>query len=190
MFLRPVYLQQPPAWFYPRILVGAGDMLSQSFLRKYNITHVINCAFPEDSPVWFKNTFPDRYVCLSAHDTSQSNILDWYPIFEERLTSFLRAPGSGTIFVHCQCGINRSAFLSLTYVTKHYGLPYETTYAALKRQRPCMFTNSVFRKQTEEFVNGRVQNSQDSRSRGEWIINGDSGLCAPGTGPGFAGFGS
>jgi hypothetical protein len=166
MFLRPVYLQQPPAWFYPRILVGAGEMLSQGFSRKYGITHVINCAFP-----------------------LQSNILDWYPKFEETLTAFLRAPGSGTVFVHCQCGINRSAFLALTYSTTHFNMPYESTFVALKRQRPCMLTNPVFRKQTEEFVNGRVPNSQDPGRGDERIINGDTGLCAPGAGPGFAGFG-
>ena len=189
MFLRPVYLQQPPAWFYPRILVGAGEMLSQSFLRRHGITHVINCAFPEDSPAWFKNTFPDRYMCLSAHDTLHSNILDWYPKFDETMTAFLREPGSGTIFVHCQCGINRSAFLALTYVTTHYNMPYEPTFVALKRQRPCMLTNPVFRKQTEEFVNGRVPNSENQGRGDERIVNGDSGLCPSGTGTGFAGFG-
>ena len=164
-------------------------MLSPSFCRRYNITHVINCAFPEHSPTWFKNTFPQRYMCLSAHDTLQSNILDWYPTFEETLTTFLRTPGAGTVFVHCQCGINRSAFLALTYITKHYGLPYEHAFGALKRQRPCMFTNPVFRKQTEEFVNGRVPNPQNQGGGGERVIDGDSGLCPSGSGTGFAGFG-
>lgn len=159
MFLRPNYMVESPAWFYPRILVGAGEMLTLSFIRKYGITHVINCAYPEHSPNWFKKSFPDRYVCLNAEDSLTSNILDWYPKFEETLTSFLREPGSNTVFIHCKCGINRSAFLTLTYVTSHYRLPYESMFITMKRQRPCMFTNPVFRKQTEEFVNGRIQNS-------------------------------
>jgi protein-tyrosine phosphatase len=187
-FLQPRYLYEPPAWFYSRVLVGAGEMLTPSFFRKHSITHVINCAFPADSPAWFRKAYPDRYVCLNAADSVDVNILDWYPAFEEALSRFLRE-GNGTIFVHCQCGINRSAFLALTYIVQKFGMPYEKSLVSLKRQRPCMFTNSVFRKQTEEFTNGRVQNSQDPGPRSERIVDGDSGLSSSGTGPGFAGFG-
>jgi hypothetical protein len=79
MFLKPRYLFEPPAWFYPRILVGAGEMLTPAFFVIYGITHVINCAYPEHSPDWFKTSFPDRYACLNAEDSLTSNILDWYP---------------------------------------------------------------------------------------------------------------
>ena len=159
-------------------------MLTPSFFRRHNITHVVNCAFPEDSPEWFRKAYPTRYVCLSAHDSTVVDILTWYPTFDETLTAFLRDPKCGTVFVHCQCGINRSAFLTLTYVTKHYGLPYGTTFASLKRQRPCMFTNPVFRKQTEEFVNGRVPNSQDEGAGERRIFDGDPGLSPSGTSTG------
>lgn len=182
-FLKPRYLFESPAWFYSRILVGAGEMLTPAFLRRHNITHVINCAFPEDSPPWFKNAYPTKYECLNARDAHDANILDWYPKFEETLSAFLRE-GTGTVFVHCQCGINRSAFLTLTYVTKHYGWSYEQMLASLKRQRPCMFTNQVFRKQTEEFVNGRVPDSQDKGAGRERFIYGDIGLSPSGTSTG------
>jgi hypothetical protein len=180
-FLKPRYLFEPPAWFYPRILVGAGEMLTPPFFRKYNITHVINCAFPDASPEWFRKAYPTRYIGLSAVDATDVNILDWYPKFEDTLTAFLRDPACGTVFVHCQCGINRSAFLTLTYVATHYGWQYEKMLISLKRQRPCMFTNPVFRKQTEEFVNVRLQNSQDKGPGGERIVDGDSGLSPSGT---------
>jgi len=158
--IKPIYMTQQPAWFYSRILVGAGEMLTPSFCNKHNITHVINCAFHADSPRWFRERFISKYACIGAFDTTKHNILDWYPQFEEVLTDFLRQ-GDGTIFVHCQCGINRSAFLALTYITTHYGLEYEKTFNDLKRQRPCMFSNMVFRKQTEEFVNGRLQGAKN-----------------------------
>ena len=179
--LRPRYMCERPAWFYPRILVGAGEMLTPSFLHTYKITHVINCAFPDHSPAWFQNAHPDRYICLNAIDSQDANILKWYPLFEDALSAFLRE-SNGTVFVHCQCGINRSAFLALTYIVEKYGLPYEKTLLGLKRQRPCMFTNSVFRKQTEEFTNGRVQNPQDEGSSGHWVVNGNAGLGSSGSG--------
>jgi len=160
-FLRPQYMNDPPAWFYPRILVGAGDMLSPSFCRAHNITHVINCAFPEDSPFWFRQNFPKKYVCIAAHDSANVNILSWYDQFESILTQFLREPGSGTVFVHCQCGINRSAFLTLTYVCRRFNFPYESTLLSTKSQRPCMYTNPVFTNQTREFINGRVPSEED-----------------------------
>lgn len=163
---RPEYMAQPPVWFYGRILVGAGEMLTPRFAQKYKITHVINCARPEDSPAWFRRSTPTwsttKYVCLDAEDDVNVNILGWYGDFEKALGSMLREPGSQTIFVHCRCGINRSAFLALTYITKNYGLPFDETMKSLKRQRHCMFTNSVFMKQTKEFVNGRVQSEKDS----------------------------
>ena len=164
------YMVQPPAWFFPRILVGAGAMLTPDFVRYHEITHVINCAFPEDSPRWFQTFNRTKYVCLQAEDSLLANILVWYPKFELMLSTFLRDRGSKTVFVHCQCGINRSAFLALTYITKHFHLNYDETFRALKRQRPCMFSNTVFRKQTEEFVNGRLQ-SQKSSGTGDGRID-------------------
>jgi predicted protein tyrosine phosphatase len=155
-WILPIYLRQPPVWFYPRILVGAGEMLTPSFMRKHNITHVINCAQESDSPDWFKQTFPARYICLDAHDSLESNILTWYVRFEEVLRAFLQS-GGGTVFIHCQCGINRSAFLTLAYVCKNFGLDFKSVYAGTKQHRPCMYSNGVFRRQVELFIqNGRV----------------------------------
>jgi len=145
-------------------------MLTPDFVRYHEITHVINCAFPEDSPRWFQTFNRTKYVCLQAEDSLLVNILVWYPKFELMLSTFLRDRGSKTVFVHCQCGINRSAFLALTYITKHFHLNYDETFRALKRQRPCMFSNTVFRKQTEEFVNGRLQ-SQKSSGTGDGGID-------------------
>ena len=154
-------------------------MLTPSFVAKNNITHVINCAFPQDSPGWFQRTYRSRYICLGAVDDINANILRWYPAFENVMSRMLRE-GTGTVFVHCQCGINRSAFLSLTYIAKNFGFEYEEAVKILKRQRPCMFTNSVYMKQTREFVNGCVQSEKDSRVERIGDIDGDTGLSSSG----------
>jgi hypothetical protein len=155
----PEYLCQPPAWFYNRVLVGAGPMLTPSFVRKYGITHVINCAHPMDSPAWFRTAFPDKYACIGADDSLIVNILHWYPQFEATLRAFLR-DGTGNVFVHCQAGINRSGFLALAYVCQHFNIEFEEAFYNARKQRPILFQNPAFMRQVRNFIsNGHFSNS-------------------------------
>ena len=159
LFAKPDYMRQPPAYFHSRILVGAGDMLRPQFVARHNITHVINCAFDYDSPPWWRRGFPSRYVELNAIDSLTTNILYWYPRFEEALQRFLRE-GDGVVYVHCQAGMNRSGFLALAYCCKNFNNDIEQLVASVKRQRPVILQNQVFMTQVKEFVNGRVQGSK------------------------------
>lgn len=156
---QPAYLRYPPAFFHPRVLVGAGSFLTVSFVKRYNITHVINCAADGDSPEWWRFLYPTKYTCLNAIDSMGVNILDWYADFESAMKQYLRE-GDGVVYVHCQAGINRSGSLALAYVTKNFGMDLATVVSATRKQRPCLFQNPVFMDQVKEFVNGRVQNSE------------------------------
>jgi hypothetical protein len=159
----PDYLRQAPAWFYNRVLVGAGPMLTPAFMTKYGITHVINCADDEACPAWYRKSFPHNYVCINAQDSLFVNILDWYPKFEYFLHKFLRE-SAGTVFVHCQCGINRSGFLAMTYVCKNFGLTFEDIFFAGRGQRPVLFQNPIFMRQVQEFIkNGYLPSAQNPR---------------------------
>ena len=182
----PSYLRQPPAYFHTRILVGPGAFLTQRFARDRGISHVINCAFPGDSPEWFQKAHPDRYVCLSALDSSHNNILDWYPQFEQVLHLFLRSPPGGIVYVHCQAGMNRSAYLALAYVCTRFHLDGEGTLEAVKRQRPCMFQNQVYRGQVLSFINGCLSRPEDPRGSLGGTDNRDAGLRASGGGSNLA----
>jgi hypothetical protein len=141
------YLKDAPALFHPYILVGAGESLTPEFTKKHNITHVINCAQEADSPSWFKDKNPDKYYCINAVDSLHANILEWYPEFKATLKQFIQDPTSMKVFVHCQCGINRSAFLALMYVCDVFKFPLSATEMSVLKQRPCMMTNSSFRQQ-------------------------------------------
>lgn len=153
--------RHPPAWFHTRILVGPGEFLRPAFADQHKITHVINCAFDCDSPGWFRHLHPTKYVCLEAYDSMGHNILTWYPMFESTMQRFLRE-GNGTVYVHCQAGINRSAFLALTYVAKNFHIDLVALIVSTKRQRPCMFTNPAFRIQVEDFINGCLSSEKNS----------------------------
>jgi hypothetical protein len=144
------YKSDNPAVIHPSIVVGAGEMLTPEFAKDYHITHVINCASEEASPSWFKLNNPDKYACIDAIDSFTVNILDWYPQFKEVLKRFLQDPTSERVFVHCQCGINRSAFLALMYVCDVFKFPIEKAEYSCIFQRPCALANNVFRRQIYE----------------------------------------
>lgn len=179
----PDYLRQPPAYFHTRILVGPGAFLTPKFVYDRGITHVLNCAHPDDSPRWFQDKYPSRYLCVNAPDTPYHNLLDWYPQFEQVLHSFLRQPGGGVVYVHCQAGINRSAFLALAYVCSRFHMDGETMLEAFKRQRPCMFQNSVYRGQVLSYINGCLSRAENPGSALGKPDNGNSGLSPSGCGP-------
>jgi len=146
------YKKDSCAFFHPCILVGAGEFLTPEFIKKDNITHVINCSFDEYSPSWYREQYPFNYVCIEAYDGENVNILDWYPKFRYFLNKYLSEPLSEVVYVHCQLGINRSGFLALTYVCKELGFDIEKMEESVMSQRPCILQNNEFRKQIYEFL--------------------------------------
>lgn len=143
--------KDPVAYIHPRILFGAGMYINTTFNRLHKITHVINCASDEDSPEWFRNKYPNNYKCLNAVDTLSANILDWYTEFEKTIHTFLRDPTCVNIYVHCQCGINRSGFLCLAFMNKRLGIDYWYGVKSILSQRPCALTNPSYQRQVYEF---------------------------------------
>jgi predicted protein tyrosine phosphatase len=142
----------PVACLYPRIYIGAGCQFTPELAQKGNFTHVINCATKEDGPEWFSQAHPDKYAILNAVDSVDVNILNWYPLFERVMFNFLRDPGSRNIYVHCQCGINRSAYLALAFVCRTFGFQLKTLAHSLVAQRPCTLSNPSFWRQVSDFV--------------------------------------
>jgi protein-tyrosine phosphatase len=91
-------------------------------------------------------------------------ILDWYPEFENWMRFFLRST-NGTVFVHCKAGVNRSAYLVLTFVSKNFGIDFRRLLAAVRRQRPIICDNSAFMRQVEDELYGRVQSEENKGHR-------------------------
>lgn len=186
-FLTPQYMRDPPAFFHPRILVGPGLFLTPYFAQKHDITHVINCANDEHCPSWWKTVHPSKYKVLNAIDSVTVNILDWYPEFEATLKEFLRE-GEGVVYVHCQAGMNRSGSLALAYTCKNLGMDFYELLASVKKQRPCLLQNPVFMNQVKEFINGRVQDSENKGISFLQFHDRYAGFFAPGNRPISQGF--
>jgi len=142
----------PLALVHPRIVVGSANNVDLHTLTAYNITHVVNCAQDWVTSEWFKSEFPDRITCINALDHRAEDITKWYPLFESSMNKFLSDPECKTIYVHCECGINRSGFLTLIYMCLKFGYSIETVVKSMLIQRPCMFTNTEYQKQAIEYI--------------------------------------
>lgn len=142
----------PIAQVHPRIYLGSRDQVEILTFNNNSITHAINCAEECWNSKWFLYGFPDRYECIGAADTLEFNITSVYPKFEEAMNRFLADPEARNIFVHCQCGINRSAFLLLIYLCRKFHYKIDDAVKCIAQQRPCCFRNTAFRQQVMDYI--------------------------------------
>ena len=145
-------LNDPVTTPIPRIIVGDGARLTPAFVAQWKITHVINCAEDEMCPL---KPAQDKYVCINALDSPYASIFQWYPAFKEAMDNFLRDPTCENVYIHCQCGINRSVFLTLAYLADAYRIPVVPCALHMIRQRPCIMTNRSYLKQVMSFAKKR-----------------------------------
>lgn len=150
------FMKDAPARLHPNILVGAGCMLTPAFALKHRITHVINCASDCDSAEWVVEEYASNYTCIYAVDSINNDITNWYDEFELTLSSFLRSPECNTVYIHCQAGINRSAFLTLLYCCTRLHYNFDKTCKSMLVQRPCALTNFVYYDQVKTYIKNRT----------------------------------
>lgn len=140
------------ARIHPKIYLGGSRTIDIHTFNERSITHVVNCANDDWCPSWFKFEFPERYACINAIDSSDVDITTWYPKFAETMNVFLRDPECKGIYIHCQCGINRSAFLAMMFLCLRFGYSIDESFKTIAMQRPCTFMNESFRKQAIDYI--------------------------------------
>jgi predicted protein tyrosine phosphatase len=139
------FAHDPIATVYPRILLGPGFVLTPTFIKTRQITHVINCAEDEVCPLGLRNALGStRYACMNATDDETDIIQKHYTAFEAAMDAFLRDPTCYNVYVHCQAGMNRSATLAVAYVVRRFRAKLQIVVENTARQRPCIMTNPYF----------------------------------------------
>jgi len=146
------FLRDRVARLHPKVMFGPGVLLTPDFVQKNKITHIVNCAGPGDTPGWVPENFGTRYTCLSAIDSYNVDITEWYPQFESAMDKYLRSDNSQVVYVHCQAGMNRSGFLTVLYCCLKFQYKYDQACRATLIQRPCALANHVFHKQVNEYI--------------------------------------
>jgi protein-tyrosine phosphatase len=131
---------------------GPGIGVTPENFKNYNISHVVNCGFDVDSPQWFRDQNPEKYAVVYAVDSEDSDITGWYPVFQTYMNKFLADKKCTGVYVHCQAGINRSAFLCLLYMCMKFKYSMDVCIRAILLQRPCALQNAKFREQVTEYI--------------------------------------
>ena len=144
--------KDPLARVHTRIYMGSSKSIDLFTFSRLNITHVVNCAEDWISNKWYLNEFPEKYTCIGALDHRTEDITKWYPAFESTMNNFLADEDCKNIYVHCECGINRSGFLLLIYLCIKFGMSPEAVATNILKQRPCALTNPSFRIQAIDYI--------------------------------------
>lgn len=124
----------------PGLYMGSQDVTQDlDLLHKHKITHILSvgvqvCQWPE-----FKYTF------IEALDLPEFVMK---PVFQQssELIDEVRDSG-GSVFVHCNAGVSRSAAIVIAYLMKNQKLSYLLAVDLLKQTRPCVKPNDGFIRQ-------------------------------------------
>lgn len=144
--------RDPIAKVHTKIYFGPAKNIDLYTFYNLDITHVVNCAEEWISNKWFSTEFPHRHACIGAIDHRTEDITIWYPAFESIMNIFLADEKCKNIYVHCECGINRSGFLLLMYLCIKFGMSPGIVATNILLQRPCALTNPSFRVQAIEYI--------------------------------------
>lgn len=145
---------QFPTEVVPSLYLGSVNHSAESVLRALNITHVVNvAAFGADRSTPPAGIEPENYLALSIPDVPTYDIV---PHLEDTI-KFIRAAivgqrnergerVGGTVLVHCQLGVSRSAAIVIAYlmVTEPSCRRFDDAHAFVKRKRPCVYPNLGF----------------------------------------------
>lgn len=128
----------------PRIWIsGKKEALSKRWLKKNNITHVLNCAFEV-------NYLPSEgifYAKIYLDDALDQNIVNSAEAAADYINSSLNS--DGIILVHCAAGISRSVSMVIAFLIKYHGMTYQTAYNMIQRKRKIAYPNPSFKTQLQ-----------------------------------------
>ena len=142
----------PPHWsdankVYENIYVGnIYAAYDKNFLEENNITHIINCVngssggFPKDY----------EYLNLPLVDENYENI---FPFFKSSCEFIKKAlDENGTIYIHCVCGVSRSATIAAAYIIlQEPDTSVDEIIQRMQEQRNKINPRKQFRNQLEKW---------------------------------------
>lgn len=130
----------------PGLYMGSQDVAQdKDLLRKHKITHIISVG------VQVCQCSEVIYSFIEALDLPE---FDMRQVFQQsaQLINDIRDSG-GSVFVHCNAGVSRSAAIIIAYLMEKEKLPYLQAVELLKQARPCVKPNDGFIRQLKLLEN-------------------------------------
>eukprot|EP00026_Physarum_polycephalum_P015708 Phypoly_transcript_16453.p1 GENE.Phypoly_transcript_16453~~Phypoly_transcript_16453.p1 ORF type:complete len:219 (+),score=30.30 Phypoly_transcript_16453:199-855(+) len=139
------------------LFIGSQDAAANmNGLTEHKITHILNVA------TGIKNLYEGdfKYKSVELLDVDETNILRAFPQCFDFISEALY--GGGSVLVHCNAGVSRSAAVVIGYLMENYttekgdmGISYLEAIQILKESRPAIQPNRGFVKQLERFDKDR-----------------------------------
>ena len=139
-------------------LGGKKDAKDASFLKDINTTHILNVTPAKETnitagvPNYFeKKTVSARritYKRISVYDAPSSDLLQHADDIVRFISTSLH---HGSILVHCQRGVSRSATAVMFYLMRKEKMCLEDALDACQRARPCVNPISGFMDQLRKY---------------------------------------
>ena len=96
-----------------------------------------------------------KHIILHIEDLYSENIIKYF----KECIEFIE--NNGKIFIHCTCGVSRSASIVISYLMWKTHSPFNEVYLFVKKRRPEIDPNNGFRKQLNIFHKLLEENNYD-----------------------------
>jgi len=144
------------------IYLGPEDATSSkalSSLQEANIRGIVNCT---PSLACHHRDSEIAYCQVPVNDERDADLL----VYLQGATTFMHhilsaTAGGGSILVHCQFGVSRSATVVMAYFMRFHNCSRDEAYVLVKRQRPQAQPNEGFWGQLEKFE-AQLKKDKDS----------------------------
>lgn len=134
----------------PWLCIGSQDVAHDYYLLKeHGITHILSIGIPSPPYGDIITTF------LEAYDTDDFDIEHTFDVCFQTIDAVC---GCGTVFVHCNAGISRSATIVAAYLIRYYNITHIEALNILRTVRPKIKPNAGFMKKLENYAECRIKN--------------------------------
>ena len=134
------------------IYLGDSEAASnEDYLKKHNITAVVNCAIEHIS-----NYKDLNFLELRLHDYEYQNLFPMFEIAYKFIKNNSRKKDN-YILIHCMAGISRSTSLVVFYLMKEKKWDYDTSINYIIERRPIVSPNSGFEKQLRNYYDRYIK---------------------------------
>ena len=126
--------------------------IDEEYLKSYNITTVVNCAFELPSEYNFT-----KFLELKLVDSNDTSLIPKLEVAYK----FIKLNSKNNVLIHCGSGITRSASLFIFYLMKEKGWDYDECYNYVKERRPIINPGEGYETRLKEYYEKNIKDKKN-----------------------------